>query len=629
MNLIKEPILGTNFILHGASFTVSHVALDAVRYSSRAGGRVFSIPFQNFLNLQLEGKIKLEESEERIINQNNSGEIIRRYRYVEAALRLLNRPTAKADLTNHIKKIANDISDFTPPSYRSVARWISKYRSLGMRGLTQQKRRGNTTLRFALEIEFLINDSVNTEYLVREKKSCVDVHSTIVGRASQEGLCDKNLNIVTLPSIRTIQRRVQKIDPYTKSSARLGKAAANNEARSSGQSIHTTSHMSIVEIDSHQLDVQVIDPSCGKIEGRPYLTIAIDVHTRYIVGVYLTMMDPSATTALGALKDMLVRCGIASLIVPDNGCEFANSSFQLLCSTLCMVISPAQRYYPDNKPFVESFFGTLTKAIVQKLPGTTFSNPQERGDYNSDKNACLTLEQVENYVNDWISNVYHKTIHTLTRRAPAIFWEEQEKKMPSIKLNTAEVCALARRPYARTINNGRVQFDHIFYSSHALSTLEAQGKRKVTILVDELDLNTIYVRHESNPEELILANSVQPDYTKDLTLPAHKAAREILNEMKASDRAKLGINAPVIARYHLMQRIHHDSAAAKHRLRKLKNGKDIKSERHISNPIAQIAEIEKSFDPLSSIGSAQKQTTTQKWEQVPKIASFDIGENYA
>lgn len=60
-------------------------------------------------------------------------------------------------------------------------------------------------------------------------------------------------------------------------------------------------------------------------------------------------------------------------------------------------------------------------------------------------------------------------------------------------------------------------------------------KEKVTIYVDQLDLTTIYVQDPFNTSNLIQADSIYPEATKDLTLTEWLEAKEILREKYKSD----------------------------------------------------------------------------------------------
>lgn len=51
-----------------------------------------------------------------------------------------------------------------------------------------------------------------------------------------------------------------------------------------------------MQIDHTPLDVIVVDEVHRKPIGRPYLTLAIDVYSRMVAGLYVTLDAPSATS---------------------------------------------------------------------------------------------------------------------------------------------------------------------------------------------------------------------------------------------------------------------------------------------------------------------------------------------
>jgi len=516
-----------------------------------------------------------------------------------------------------------------------VSYWIAGFKRRKEESLPPcHSRRGNRTIRFAVEVEQLICEAIEQQFLQREHGGGDAVHSHVIGKAAQLGLCDSHTSNVRLPSLRTIQRRIKRLDPYTVTRAQQGVLAASKVARAAGRSIEARNCLSIVQMDTHKLDVLVVDPDTGDVLGRPFLTAVLDVHTRCIVGTYISMFDPSATTALAALKDMLVRYGVPTLIIPDNGVEFANSAFILVCSTLKITISPAQSRDPNGKAHVESFFRTLTIALIQSLAGTTFSSPVARGDYDSSRNARFTMQQVMSFADEWINEVYHKTVHSRTLRAPAIAWEEKARVMGPMKLTAAEVNVLARRPYQRSIHGGRVQFEGLHYYSHALISLEAQGHSKITILIDELNLQTVFFEDPSLVGEYLMAESTDPGYTDGLTIFAHIEAMKIKKALSDTDRKRFGPNANRIARWTLMSRIQHESEAAKKWLRKLTNGAGRKSHKvdAKSNPrecseFLHKDEAEQIYSPQHTLApllaSIPQQTSEVGWSAIPTIQSLE------
>ncbi|WP_213159152.1 DDE-type integrase/transposase/recombinase [Pseudomonas aeruginosa] len=578
-----EPHTGMRFTLHEIDYEVIYVAEEKVRYASQRGGKQHHIELSKFLELFSSQKAKLIGNNVVKLSQENLKAAKRKYEYIKAAITQTKSPMSSNRLKIVITEASNRIADPTPPSTSTVAKWVRAYLDNGQSSLSPKKKPGNRTLRFSPEIETLIHEAIESEYLCKEKRNCLDVLAYIVGKLYERGIANATGSELIIPNLRTIQRRVKKLDPYLVTKARLGKHIADRISRAAGSKIQSYAPLTDVEIDTHILDILVLDPETGDVLGRPYLTCIIDRNTRVVVGTYICMYPPSATTALAALIDMISRPsrglpgGIPSKITPDNGVEFKNTSFMHTCAQLSITITPAPVREPNAKSYVESFFRSLTYGIIQKVSGTTFSNPVKKGDYRSEKHALLNLEQIRSITESWINDVYHNAIHSRTGRAPILHWRDETKNFPPLYLSDSEAQAIARRPLTRSIQKGQVQVDHLFYYSHSLTLLQAEGITRVTVLVNELDLSEVLVKNPLNEIQMITALSTDPNYTKDLTCYAHEECQKIKKSMKQSDLNRLGPLSNLLARWELMKRIHSESIAAKRWIKKITNGEKRKN----------------------------------------------------
>lgn len=240
---------------------------------------------------------------------------------------------------------------------------------------------------------------------------------------------------------------------------------------------------------------------------------------------------------------------------------------------------------PNNKPHIERFFGTLTQGILQKLPGTTFSNPTERGSYDSSGRALLTLDHVKKYVDEWINTVYHLTIHNSTGRAPALLWQDAIQHIKPTSMTNVDADIICRRPIERTINNGQVIVDGLSYFSHALTTLQVDGVKKVIVLVNDLNLSKVFITHPDKKDLVIQADSTNPEYTHNLSHLTHLEVQKRKKQMTESDKRQLGKFIDLYNLYGLMQDIQADLVRRKPKLKQLKielpqhlNGRFIKKD---------------------------------------------------
>lgn len=592
---IFRPSVGMRFQMRGSDFEVCFAHQGVVRYASVAGGMPYRITFSRFIELQAQNEAAVLKPElyahdeiEKVADGNYSivglatdalRRGMRRVHYAEAAMAELVFPNSIKHIDAWLPTFAEQIKDPEPPKARAVSKWVNKLRTNGRDALlVSEKKRGNRTLRFSPEIHFLVLEAAET-FMQAEQRDITDFMAHIAGRLAEQDLLTKDGEKVKIPSESTIRRIIRKIDPYLLLRIKKGPLAAERAARAAGKVIASPGPLHIVQIDTHFLKVFVVDPETGEILGVPYLACAFDVRTRCVVGMFISLMPASAATTLGAVRDMLSRPrdglpgGIPIFLIPDNGVEFKNCAVLRVATNLLIHFEPAMVRDPNGKAHVESFFRTLSNFLIQKIKGTTFSNPDKRGDYESEKFAYATLEQVEKYVRYWVENEYHQRPHSGTGRIPIRMWEEETAKAKPDGLSKEEIDVIARTPYRCSINHGRVRVEKNYYYSHALVAIEKLHKGRVTVLLNELDLRNVCVEHPFEKNSFITADSVDPEYTRGLTLSEHAEAQKIKKQMTKDDLRAIGKNANLLARWQLLQMINKDSKMARSKIAKLTQGK--------------------------------------------------------
>src|SRR5690349_13113185 len=104
----------------------------------------------------------------------------------------------------------------------------------------------------------------------------------------------------------------------------------------------------------------------------------------------------------------------------DNAAEFHSEALRRGCEQHGIGLS----YRPGGRPhyggIIERIVGTVMQR-VHELPGTTFSNPAERGGYDSDRQAALTLDELTRWLALAVAS-YHGTVHSTLRQTPAGAW---------------------------------------------------------------------------------------------------------------------------------------------------------------------------------------------------------------
>jgi len=109
---------------------------------------------------------------------------------------------------------------------------------------------------------------------------------------------------------------------------------------------------------------------------------------------------------------------------------------------------------------------------VHLLPGSTSSNTVERGDYDSEATAVMTMAELETWLVHQIAGVYHHTVHRAFGKAPITVWTEAmaEAGRPLRTAPDEDRFYLDFLPFRkRTVQRGGVAMFNINYSDGVLS----------------------------------------------------------------------------------------------------------------------------------------------------------------
>jgi len=326
-------------------------------------------------------------------------------------------------------------------SIASVYRLIKDYEHAGSLVGLIPGQRGPKGPRLPVRVEEVIREIINELYLQDQKLKVADVYEELEERCKAEK--------IKLPHINSVRNRIKKIPAKEVHKARGFSEEADKFTPTPGQFPPTRNVLGVVQIDHVRLDMTVVYSDTREPWGRPWLTLVIDVLTRMIVGFYLSMSAPSSTSAGMALamgmlskKDYLADLGLSGSwpvqgkihkVHCDNAKEFRGAVLEHACHEQRIDTEFRRVRTPRYGGHIERMIGNVNM-MLQKKPGTTFSNPQKRGDYDSKKKSAYTLRELEVEIADWIVNHYHVSKHGALRKPPFKAWEEAilgTSKMPA------------------------------------------------------------------------------------------------------------------------------------------------------------------------------------------------------
>lgn len=411
---------------------------------------------------------------------------------------------------------------------------------------------GKGTSRIGQEREALLHSIINEVYLTPQRLTPEAVIRETRRRCQLAGMKP--------PGGNTIRRRLNALTAEDR--RKRGESPARRTVIS-GATPAARHPLDTIQMDHTKVDIILVDPVERKPIGRPWITIAIDIFSRCIAGMHLSLEAPSATSVGLCLvhvasdkSQWLAERGVTTAwpiqgkprrISVDNGAEFHSAAFERGCEQHGIAIHWRPPGQPEFGGIVERVIGSLM-TLVHELPGTTFSNPAERGSYDSDRMACLTLEELEHWMAVAITGVYHRRAHAgLDGESPLSRYQAGMKAMAS----AGELPPVIRSPRAflidflpvlrRTVQRNGITVDRITYFCSALKPWIARRDPMEPVLVrrDPRDISRIYVY---DPETSGYLEIPYRDLSRpSITLWEHRlAARRLRDERRTHiDEASL------------------------------------------------------------------------------------------
>jgi len=188
-------------------------------------------------------------------------------------------------------------------------------------------------------------------------------------------------------------------------------------------------------------------------------------------------------------------CGRPMSLYLDNAAEFKSEALRRGCEQHGIEL----KYRPPGQPhyggIIERLIGIMMHEI-HELPGTTFSNPRERGDYASEKKAALTLVELERWLTLAVAYYHGNTHYNDLRIPPAQCWSNAItlNGSPQIISNAKAFLIDFLPVIRRTLTRTGFVIDHIHYFANSLKPLIARrNESKFLIRRDPRDISRIWV----------------------------------------------------------------------------------------------------------------------------------------
>jgi putative transposase len=423
------------------------------------------------------------------------------------------KPLLKKSRTREdVEKVASEKNLHIATLYR----WINLYEGSELLSVLiprYSSRGGKGKVRIKEESELIVNKVIEELYLDKQKLTPKQVYFEIKRRCTNAK--------VDIPHENTVRNRIKQLSEKRVYKLRESKRNGERLFRNTDGMFPAGRYpLDVIQIDHTPMDIIIVDEQYRQELPRPFLTLAIDVYSRMIVGFYIALEEPSyfsvsqcLTQAIlskeKVLRDYEVEAewniwGLPRALHLDNGADFRSLDLQRACEQYNISIEWRPVARPQFGGHIERLIGT-TMRTVHTLPGTTRSNIKERGEYNSAKEAVMTLYELERWFCEYVVNGYHKTVHSSIGMTPekkfelGIFGDEYElgKGLPE-KIENEDNFRLSLLPSVeRSIQQFGVTVDKIHYYHDVLrkwiKAKDADGSmRKFIFKIDPRDISTIW-----------------------------------------------------------------------------------------------------------------------------------------
>lgn len=399
----------------------------------------------------------------------------------------------------------------------TLYRWIRAFTATGKVTalLARKPEGGRGRSRLDPEVEALLKSTIETHYLHKQKPSvqqtCREVQRLCHGAGLEP------------PHPNTVRLRITALSDEHKMARRSGRRSAEDRFRPHRGSFPGADWpLAVAQIDHTLVDLILVDDLDRYPIGRPWLTAVMDVHSRIVLGFYVSFDPPGAMgTGLALAHAVLPKegwlaergidaswpCwGFPETVHADNAKEFRGRMLEIAAAEYGMSVEFRPVATPHYGGHIERLLGTTLKE-VHRLSGSTFSNPVERGTYDPEKEATFTLSEFEKWLATWITTIYHQRPHSALDGSPLQCYQDgllgtanrPGRGIPAWEIDPDRL-RLDFMPFVeRTVQQYGVVVDDVHYYHdmlrryvHAKDPQNARLKRQFRFRRDPRDISSLY-----------------------------------------------------------------------------------------------------------------------------------------
>lgn len=412
-------------------------------------------------------------------------------------------------------------------SKTTVYNWVKTYEQEGVKGLIPNYSKGGRKSQF---------DQKTLELLEKARQKYLNPDTTSRTAHDYLGkLCEQNG--IEPPSYRTFRYYISR----NKSEAEYARRRRGRThymthySLSLGSFQGATMPMQVLQLDNTSFDVHLVDTKTRSYIGTPHLCSMIDLYTRMITGIFLSIEPINSQSVLETLVQSILPKheyvqkydleldwpiqGIPMLILVDHGKDFQSKAVREFCKQYRIIFESVPQGTPRYKAHIESWFRTLHFKLKNEevagrrpLQRDRLENP----DLKPEKDATYTLPEMEEWLYLGFTEWHYSPSSDELKQAPFIRWEDAKNGQTKVILPAPrdppiddwEISFLRLFTFERekrVLSGKGVQWDNIEYNNNELGQIyQITGRTKVEVLRNRRDIRTVVVISPIDEKPLIV-----------------------------------------------------------------------------------------------------------------------------
>ncbi|WP_018437563.1 integrase core domain-containing protein, partial [Paraburkholderia atlantica] len=298
----------------------------------------------------------------------------------------------------------------------------------------------------------------------------------------------------------------------------------------------------VVEFDGHRLDVRlkvVVRDPLGFVHEfemeRVWLLVIIDVCTRAVLGYHIALGEYSRYDVIRTIENALTPHRPRTFTIPglaygphdgfpsghmpelayvtwewirlDNAkANLANETMTALCEFVGCLADAGPKHSPDERPYIERFFGTIASRLSSRLPGYTGSHIRDLrralSDPKGDLRLYVSLDELAELVEYAISG-YNGTPHRglnnatpleameyfVRGRDTMLVWLSEHQRRTLCLMQSARQCRV--RAYLQQGVRPHINLFGVRYTNRVLATSTQLIGQHLLIYMNADDLRSV------------------------------------------------------------------------------------------------------------------------------------------